>query len=184
MKDYKNFKAEVVKPGETKLFSDGSLVVRHESLPWLPTGLPGVEFKCLNIDWERHMYVALQKAPAGLQAPGHYHYGPNHTFVIEGGFKYEHGEIGRGDYVVETSDIFHEGEGSDQDMLLLGIIFDGVGPLGEDGRPELENTLDCFTVYNMAKAAGAADHLTPPPASYKRHAMWQHAAEYGYAPAA
>lgn len=184
MKDYKNHAAETVGPGESRLFSDGSVVVRHENLPWIPTGLPGVDFKCLNIDWDRHMYVVLQRAPAGTCAPEHYHYGPNHTFVLEGGFKYEHGDIGKGDYLCESSDIFHDGQAGDEDMLLIGVVFDGVGPLGDNGKPELENTLDCITVYNLAKEAGAAGHLLPPPASYKRHAMWQHANAYGYETAA
>jgi hypothetical protein len=178
MKDNVNRKIEKAADDETKLFSDGSVVVRPDGLPWTPMGLEGVEFKLMNVDWDRHMYIMLQRVRADAAGLEHYHYGVAHAFVVEGDFNYEYGHMVSGAYLYEASDIFHDVAAGPNGVTVMAIVFDGIGRLGADGKPDLEGALDCQAVYNLAKENSAADHIPPPPASFKKMDRWGHAEQY------
>jgi 2,4'-dihydroxyacetophenone dioxygenase len=180
MKDNVTHKVETAAPGETKRFSDGSLLVRLESLPWTPLGhgMNGIDFKLLSIDWERHIYVVYQRLLPGSATVEHYHYGAAYAWVVEGDFSYEYGHVKAGSYLCEGSDILHVATAGDKGVTVLAVLFDGIGPLGADGNPDTSKVLDCLYMYNAAKANGAADHILPPPADYRKLALWPHAHQY------
>jgi quercetin dioxygenase-like cupin family protein len=177
-----NMTAQIIraKDGESKLFNDGSVLVRPQNLPWtpIPGWAEGIDFKLLNIVWDRHIYVVILRLAPGCAAVGHYHYGVAHAWVLEGDFTYEYGDVVAGSYLYEESDLVHEAVAGDRGTTVMAVMFDGIGPVGDDGRPDKEAAFDCMSMYLAAKENGGADHVPPPPAAYKKLDLWQHAAQY------
>lgn len=165
---------EIVKAAddESKLFADGSSLVRVERLPWVPWALEGMDIRILAIDWDRGMYTGILKIKAGTQAPPHYHFGHAHALLMKGYVLYEYGKINEGDYIFESDDIIHEAT-MPVDTEFFAVFFDGVGGVDENGRPDPSTIADCMAMYNLAKTVGAADHLPPPPPGWH----WRQAAQ-------
>ncbi|KRB84069.1 hypothetical protein ASE00_22470 [Sphingomonas sp. Root710] len=168
---------------ETKRFSDGAVLVRPDSLPWtpIPGWAEGIDFKLLNVVWDRHIFVVILRLHPGMSAVGHYHYGVAHAWVLAGDFTYEYGDVVAGSYLYEEDDLVHEAVAGPNGTTVMAVMFDGIGPVGEDGKPDRENAFDCLFMYNLAKENGAANHIPPPPASFKKLELWRTADQYEYA---
>lgn len=138
-------------------YPDGSLIVRAKGIPWTPWGMPGTEFKLLHCDDASSLLVILLKVEPATVAGVHKHFGAAHAYILEGGFGYEHGEVFEGDYMVEAGGITHTPKTGSLGVLMLGMMFGGLGGFGPDGQ--LAGMLDCDWHYQTAKANGAAAHL-------------------------
>ena len=69
---------------ESKIFPDGSSLVRVEEIPWSPWVMEGTEFKLLYINRAHAMFTALIRMPPNLETPDHHHFGEAHAYVLEG----------------------------------------------------------------------------------------------------
>ena len=146
----------------SKIFPDGSSLVRCEQVPWTDWAMEGSEFKLLYINRSHSMFTALIRMRGGLETPDHHHFGKAHAFVLEGEFSYEYGTMFKGDYIVEAGGIHHKPTIGPDGATFFVIFYAGLSGVGEDGLPAGE-FVDCEWMYRTAKANGAADHLPPPP---------------------
>jgi|TARA_B110000967_G_scaffold9222_2_gene9265 2,4'-dihydroxyacetophenone dioxygenase len=147
---------------ESKVFPDGSSLVRCEQVPWTTWAMEGSEFKLLYINRAHSMFTALIRMEGGLDTPDHHHFGEAHAFVIEGDFSYEYGTMYQGDYIVEAGGINHKPSIGEGGATFFVVFYGGLSGVGEDGLPEGE-IVDVGWMYRAAAANGAADHLPPPP---------------------
>lgn len=147
---------------ESKIFPDGSSLVRAEQLPWTPWAMEGSEFKLLYINRAHSMFTALIRMRGGLETPDHHHFGEAHAYVIEGDFSYEYGTMYTGDYIVEAGGIHHKPTIGPDGATFFVIFYAGLSSVDENGLPTGE-FLDCEWMYRAANANGAADHLPAPP---------------------
>ena len=138
-------------------FPDRSTIVRAGQLPWTPWAMPGTRFKLLYINRAIQLTVVLLDVEPNTEASVHKHFGDAHAYILKGGFGYEHGEVFEGDYMVEAGGITHVPKTGSQGVLMLGMMFGGLGGIGPDGQ--LAGLLDCDWHYQTAKANGAAAHL-------------------------
>lgn len=146
----------------SKVFPDGSSLVRCANVPWTPWAMEGSEFKLLYINRSHGMFTALIRMRGGLETPDHHHFGEAHAFVIEGEFSYEYGTMYEGDYIVEAGGIHHKPVIGPDGATFFVIFYAGLSGVGDDGLPTGE-FIDCEWMYRTANANGAADHLPPPP---------------------
>ncbi len=127
------------------------------TLPWSPWVMVGTHFKLLNIDRKSGGFTMLLKVDAGNEAPVHGHPGAVEAYIVEGEFGYEDDRGGVGTYVYEESGAIHEPTSPD------GVIMFAVahGPLvGYNDDGTVAGVVDAKLMYEMALAAGAADHIT------------------------
>ena len=153
--------SEVAGRHESKIFPDGSSLVRVETVPWTPWAMEGSEFKLLHINRNQGMFTALIRLRGGLDTPDHHHFGEAHAYVLQGDFSYEYGHMYTGDYIVEAGGIHHKPTIGPDGATFFVIFYTGLSGVGEDGLPE-GVFIDCEWMYRAAKANGAADHLPPP----------------------
>lgn len=147
---------------ESKIFPDGSSLVRCEQIPWTPWVMEGSEFKLLYINRAHGMFTALIRMRGGLETPDHHHFGEAHAFVLEGDFAYEYGRMFKGDYIVEAGGIDHKPTIGEDGATFFVIFYGGLSGVGENRLPT-GDFIDCEFMYRTAAANGAADHLPPPP---------------------
>jgi hypothetical protein len=149
---------------ESGYFADGTLVARVDRLPWTPLNDDGAEFKLLAVFWELDMFVMLARFPGNIPVSEHYHLGAAHGYNMTGSFEYpEYARAFPGDYLGEPADHAHSATVYEDDCLQLSIIFGGLAEVNPDGTPDLASVLGCAEAYDIARAAGAAPHISPPP---------------------
>jgi 2,4'-dihydroxyacetophenone dioxygenase len=150
---------EAPKVGHTKL--ETLLQVRPAffnaaDLPWTPWVMEGTHFKLLNIDKKTGGYTILLKVDAGNDAPVHGHLGAVEGYVLEGEFGYDDDRGGAGSYFYEEALTRHQPD-SPRGTIMFAIAY---GPIvGYDEEGNIEGVVDARVMYEMAHAAGAADHL-------------------------
>ena len=147
---------------ESKIFPDGSSLVRCEQIPWTAWAMEGSDFKLLYINRAHGMFTALIRMRGGLETPDHHHFGEAHAYVLEGDFSYEYGTMYKGDYIVEAGGIHHKPTIGPDGATFFVIFYAGLSGVGTNGIPEGE-FVDCEWMYRVANANGAAGHLPPPP---------------------
>jgi len=147
---------------ESKIFPDGSSLVRCQSVPWTTWALPGSYFKLLHIDRGTGFFTAMIKIDAGVDTGDHHHFGNAQAYVLEGEFQYEYGSIYQGDYICESGGINHAPVMGPKGATFLVVFHGGISGVGPDGLPD-GIYYDGDWMYRTAKANGAADHLPPPP---------------------
>lgn len=64
--------------------SPGIVAVIAADAPWVPSPLPGIEYKLLHRDVERRSTTRLLRFSAGAEYPSHRHGGVEEVFVLEG----------------------------------------------------------------------------------------------------
>ena len=147
---------------ESKIFPDGSSLVRCEQIPWTPWAMEGSEFKLLYINRAHGMFTTLIRMRGGLETPDHHHFGEAHAYVLEGDFSYEYGTMYTGDYIVEAGGINHKPTIGPKGATFFVIFYAGLSGVGPDNLPT-GDFVDCNWMYRAALANGAAGHLPPPP---------------------
>ncbi len=102
----------------------GTLASRYvdvASLPWTPTKYPGVDIKVLMEDKESGLLTALFRWQPGSKLPLHEHVEIEQTFVLEGSFEDEDGEVTAGNYVWRPSGSRHVAR-SPKGALMLSVF--------------------------------------------------------------
>lgn len=98
-----------------------------KKLPWVPTGLGGMETKLCKVNPITGQYIVLTKSPGGDQnVPAHLHHGTVIVYTIQGKWKYVEDEwvSGPGDVVFEPSGSLHRpvAVSQDEDVITFTII--------------------------------------------------------------
>jgi anti-sigma factor ChrR (cupin superfamily) len=91
------------------------------SLPWKPTGHPGVEIKVLLEDKESGLLTALFRWQPGAVLPLHEHVDIEQTYVLEGSIVDDEGEVKQGDFVWRPKGNRHVAR-SPNGALVLGFF--------------------------------------------------------------
>jgi anti-sigma factor ChrR (cupin superfamily) len=76
-----------------------SSVVEPEGMEWQPTKYPGIDIKVLLNNPETGLLTALFRWAPGSVLPLHEHVEIEQTYVLEGAFEDDEGEITAGNYV-------------------------------------------------------------------------------------
>src|SRR5262245_48789763 len=76
-----------------------STLVDVSALEWKPTKFPGIDIKVLMDDPASGLLTALFRWAPGSVLPLHEHTGIEQTFVLEGSFEDDDGEVTAGNYV-------------------------------------------------------------------------------------
>ena len=129
-------------------------------LPWTDWLMPGTWFKLLNINSVTGGFSRLLKVEPNNRAPVHGHIGAVEGIILEGGFSYGEDRGTAGDYVHEGAGIRHEPDTHAGGLLMFAVVN---GPLcGYNYDGTVAGIVDARSMYEMAVAAGAADHIEKP----------------------
>lgn len=130
------------------------------SLPWSEWVMPGTWFKLLNVNPTTGGFTMLLKVSADNAAPVHGHLGAVEGIILEGGFSYGEDRGRAGNYVYEGAGIRHEPNTHADGMVMFAVVH---GPLaGYHDNGAVAATVDARLMYDLAAAAGAADHIERP----------------------
>lgn len=99
--------------------------VNAEELPWFP--FFGTEVKLCKVNAISGQFIAMMKAPPGIQLPPHVHHGIVIVYTVQGQWKYiEHDWTAKeGDVVYEPAASLHTlivPEDQKQDAILMTVI--------------------------------------------------------------
>ncbi|MDR6832432.1 MULTISPECIES: 2,4'-dihydroxyacetophenone dioxygenase family protein [unclassified Sphingopyxis] len=130
------------------------------ALPWADWVMEGTWFKLLNINPVNGGFSMLLKVSASNEAPIHGHFGAVEGFLLEGGFSYDEDRGRVGDYVYEGAGIRHIPKTHEDGMVMFAVVHGPLGGYHEDGT--IAAVVDARLMYDLAVAAGAADHIEKP----------------------
>lgn len=85
--------------GEERLGPLDSRYVDPATLPWQPTGFPGIDWKILYRDEARGLLTAYLRWEPGSFLPMHEHVDVEQTWVLEGYLEDDQGRCGPGQFV-------------------------------------------------------------------------------------
>lgn len=122
--------------------------------------MPGTWFKLMGVNPATGGFSLFLKVDAGNEAPVHGHLGAAEGVVLTGGFGYGEDRGREGDYVYEDGGIRHEPTTDSDGMTMFAVVH---GPLcGYNPDGTVAGIVDARLMYDMAAAAGAADHIEKP----------------------
>ena len=87
-------------------------------LPWTPTRYPGIDMKILMEDPASGLLTALFRWQPGSRLPLHEHVDIEQTYVLEGSFADDAGELTAGNYVWRPAGSRHEAWSRDGALML------------------------------------------------------------------
>lgn len=131
-----------------------------EALPWAPWVMEGTEFKLFNINPTTGGFTMLLKVSANNVAPIHGHLGSVEGIITKGGFGYGDDRGREGHYVLEEGGINHRPDTDSDGMEMLAIAHAPLCGYEENGA--IGGIVDAKLMYQMAREAGAADHIVKP----------------------
>lgn len=140
--------------------------VDPKQLPWVPTGLGGMETKLCKVNPITGQYIVLTKSPGGDQnVPAHLHHGTVIVYTIQGKWKYlEDGWVsGPGDVVFEPSGSLHKpvSMSPDEDVITFTIIDGALEFKDENGKTlftsNWRTTLEKYHEYCMENSIEPVD---------------------------
>ncbi len=130
------------------------------ALPWVDWVMPGTWFKLLNLNPMTGGFSILLKVEPNNRAPVHGHLGAVEGIILEGGFSYDQDHGHTGNYVFEGAGIRHEPNTHPGGLIMFAVIH---GPLcGYNADGTIAGIVDARLMYEMASAAGAAQHIEKP----------------------
>lgn len=131
--------------------------VRPSDLEWTPWLLDGTYFKLLSINERTGGYTVIVKVDANNASPPHMHIGDAEAILLEGDMGYLDGPRAQaGDYIREYAGVIHAPDSKTGMTVFLVMHAPIVGYL-PDGT--IAAVVDARMMYNLAKAAGQADHI-------------------------
>jgi anti-sigma factor ChrR (cupin superfamily) len=113
-----------------------SRIVDVSKLGWQPTKYPGIDFKVLLDDASTGLLTALFRWAPGTVLPLHEHTGVEQTYVLEGSFEDEDGEVTAGNYVSRPVGSRHVAR-SPKGALMLSIFQSKNIFFSADGKHEV-----------------------------------------------
>ncbi|MFN0054764.1 MAG: cupin domain-containing protein [Planctomycetales bacterium] len=99
----------------------GSHYIDVASLPWEPTGVPGVEMKVLWREPQGEAFTALFRSAPGTKIPTHQHVGFEQTYVLQGSLVDDDGACTAGNFVWRDPGSVHSAHSPDG-CLTIGIF--------------------------------------------------------------
>ncbi|MCT2401193.1 cupin domain-containing protein [Novosphingobium mangrovi (ex Huang et al. 2023)] len=146
----------------TERLSDGSMIVRPDSIPWTPWALDGTYFKLLAINRRSGMWTVMMKIDPNTQTDNHYHFGDVHVYVTSGGHSYVHDRVNAEEINIECGSVAHEPTIGPDGQESFNIFYGGISGTDAEGNP-VGDYVDVEWMYKAAKANNAAGHLESPP---------------------
>lgn len=138
----------------------GSAFFDPSNLPWADWVMPGTYFKLLSINPLTGGFSMMLKVDPDNAAPVHGHLGAVEGFILEGGFSYDDDHGYTGNYVFEGAGIRHEPNTHAGGMVMFAIAHGPLCGYNDDGS--IAGVVDARLMYDLAVAAGAADHIGKP----------------------
>lgn len=100
------------------------------AIPWQPTRHPGlaIHFYERPADRRAGRVVALIRMEPGSGYPRHRHCGPERVLVLQGSYRDEFGEHGRGEFVTYEDGTTHTpiATGGGDACVLLAVAYEGI----------------------------------------------------------
>jgi anti-sigma factor ChrR (cupin superfamily) len=112
-----------------------SRIVDVAALPWTPTKFPGIDVKLLFEDKASGMLTALFRWAPGARLPLHEHVEIEQSFVLEGAFEDDEGEITAGNFVSRPAGSRHAAR-SPRGAIVLAMFLKPNVFISEDGTRE------------------------------------------------
>ncbi len=100
------------------------------SSPWLPTPIPGVTMKFLDIDARSRRARTLVQLAAGAAYPPHRHEGDEETLVISGAMHIEGRVMMAGDYCIARVGTVHGALTAPEGAIFMAIVCLDDAPVG------------------------------------------------------
>jgi anti-sigma factor ChrR (cupin superfamily) len=113
-----------------------STLVNVAALEWQPTKHPGIDFKVLLDDPKSGLLTTLFRWAPGAVLPLHEHTGIEQTYVLEGSFEDEEGEVTAGNFVSRPAGSRHIAR-SAKGALMLAIFTSRNIFFGPNGEKEV-----------------------------------------------
>ncbi|WP_116810167.1 2,4'-dihydroxyacetophenone dioxygenase family protein [Steroidobacter cummioxidans] len=130
------------------------------TLPWADWVMPGTWFKLLNVNALTGGFSMLLKVSPDNAAAVHGHLGAVEGILLEGGFSYGEDRGRAGHYVYEGAGIRHEPTTHPDGMIMFAVVHGPLAGYHDDGA--VAAVVDARLMYELAVAAGAADHIERP----------------------
>lgn len=149
---------------QTADLPDGIQLTKHDrpafidpqTIPWTPWVMEGTHYKLMTVDVRSGGFTLFLKVDPGTVAPAHGHIGAVEGVILEGGFAYEDDAGKAGDYICEHGGAIHQPLSPDG-CVMFAITH---GPLvGYNPDGSIAAVVDAKMMFEMAKAAGVADHI-------------------------
>lgn len=141
-------------------FADGSAIIRPTELPWTKGPFDGLSFRLSHINRQSGVWSAFFKAEPNTTIPAHYSYGQAQHYIRQGGFSFDGRELRADDYYLDLGGPVAERKVGPEGVTFYVTYDNGIGNVDADGKPT-GTYMDCNYMYELAKANGAADHLSP-----------------------
>ncbi|MEO0939076.1 MAG: 2,4'-dihydroxyacetophenone dioxygenase family protein [Pseudomonadota bacterium] len=133
-----------------------SAFIDPKTLPWTPWIMEGTQYRLMTVDVRSGGFTMFLKVDPGTVAPAHGHVGAVEGVILEGGFAYDDDAGGVGDYICEHAAAVHQPVSPDGCIMFVVIH----GPLvGYNDDGTIAAVVDAKMMYDMASAAGVADHI-------------------------
>jgi len=129
-------------------------------LPWADWVMPGTWFKLLNVNPISGGFSMLLKVEPNNRAPMHGHLGAVEGIILEGGFSYDEDDGNTGNYVYEGAGIRHKPNTHPGGLVMFAVVHGPLYGFNDDGT--VARIVDARMMYDMAVAAGAANHVEKP----------------------
>lgn len=137
-----------------------SAFVDQNTVPWADWVMPGTWFKLLKVNAMTGGFTMMLKVEPNNVAPIHGHFGSVEGIIIEGGFGYAGDPGVTGSYVHERAGIRHIPMTGDDGLVMFAIVHGPLGGFNDDGS--VAAVVDARMMYDLAVAAGVADHVEKP----------------------
>jgi quercetin dioxygenase-like cupin family protein len=137
-----------------------SAFFKQDDLDWTPWVMEDTWFKLLAVNPVNGGFSMMLKVGPNNVAPIHGHIGLVEGYILEGGFAYEDDWGHAGDYVCEPAGINHKPVTGPDGMMMFAVTHGPLTGYNEDGSVAM--VLDGKLMYEMAFAAGVADHIEKP----------------------
>ncbi|MFG1347881.1 cupin domain-containing protein [Xanthobacter autotrophicus DSM 431] len=113
-----------------------STLVNVGTMEWKPTKYPGIEIKVLLKDEQSGLLTALFRWAPGSMLPLHEHVEVEQTFVLEGSFEDDEGEVTAGNYVSRPAGSRHVAR-SPRGAIILSFFLKPNVFFGASGEKEV-----------------------------------------------
>ncbi|MEM7723932.1 MAG: cupin domain-containing protein [Pseudomonadota bacterium] len=132
--------------------------LKADQLPWTPWVMEGLAFKLISVDLSTGGFSLFLRVDPGAQIPTHGHIGSVEGIVLSGSFTFDNEVSEKGDFFFDYGGSLQQPVSKEGCTLFLSAS----GPLvAYNADTDTTVVIDARRVYDIAKEAGMADHITP-----------------------
>lgn len=143
---------------ERNSVADTPAYMKADELPWTPWVTKGLFFKLISVDMSTGGFSVFLKVLPGHHLPTHGLGGSLEGIVLAGSFGVDDAVSKKGDFFFDYGGSFQQPLSEEGCTLFLSCG----GPLfGLDAETGATVPIDARLIYDMASAAGVADHIGP-----------------------